>query len=398
MDERSDLTLSQDRKKNSAIPRILLLVETSRSFGRELLYGIARYSRIHGPWVFYREVGALEQSARKLLGWDADGFITRNPVDVSVLDDLTIPGILVIHHENKLPTHFPTIVTDSPAIGKMAADHLMERGYKHFAFCGLDQLRWSNERCHHFVRRLHECGHQVHVYRQSRTRMKQSWKYEQKYMADWISSLPHPVGILACNDDRGQQAIEACKIARIRVPDEVGVLGVDNDELICELSDPPMSSIALNIRMAGYQAAELLEKLIRGEAMTGQRIVVTATHIQTRQSTDIMAVSDREVADAIRFIYQNSNRSIQVMDVANAVALSRSALEKRFRKAINTTIHEKIRQIRIEKITRILIETDLAISQIAQQMGFPGIEHIARYFRTEKGMSLQAYRKKYGSV
>ena len=167
---------------------------------------------------------------------------------------------------------------------------------------------------------------------------------------------------------------------------------MDNDILVCDFSDPPLSSIALNVEKAGYETAKLLDGLMAGERMAGQKIMVDPTHIVTRQSTDIVAIDDPDIVKAIRFIRNNAHKPIQVSDVANAVALSRRILEKRFRKILNRSVYKEIRKTRVNRCIQMLIETNLSISEIAQSMG-SGIEHISRYFRQDTGMSLSAYRK-----
>ena len=215
-------------------------------------------------------------------------------------------------------------------------------------------------------------------------------------MVDWLKSLPKPVGLMACNDYRGRQVIEACKTAGILVPEEVAVLGVDNDEVICNLANPPLSSIQLNVRRAGYEAAELLDKLMSDKEVTSQKIDVLPTHVITRQSTDIMAISDREVASALRFIRKHSREPIQVSDVARAVALTSRSLQRKFRSVLNRSVHNEISYARMERISQLLIETHLPISLIASEFGFSDVAHMARSFRKIKGTTPLAFRKKYG--
>jgi len=377
------------------IPRVILMIETSRAFGRGLLYGIARYSRIHGPWVFYREPGGLEKSLPDLKNWGADGIIMRNTPKSDVLSELNLPTILVIHGKEK-KSYYPRIITDGEQIGRMAARHFLDRGFRHFAYCGFDDTSWSQQRCIYFVKTVIQAGFKPHIYQQPKSRVKQCWKNEQVIMADWLKSLPKPVGLMACNDDRGQHALEACKMAGLQVPEEVAVIGVDNDELVCDLSDPPLTSIALNTEKAGYEAAKLLDRLMtQKKKKTRKDIMVRPINIVTRQSTDILSIEDKEVAEAVRFIRKNSRKTIRVNDVADASGLSRRVLEKRFRKILNRSVYEEIRRVRIAQVCQMLVETTISISEIALVLGYPGVEHIARYFRKEKGKSLLAYRKEY---
>lgn len=375
-------------------PSVLLFVETSREFGRGLLYGIARYSRLHGPWRVYQRSAGLDSSLPEWRDLKIDGAIMRDVQVVENLSNWKFPVIFAQHNRESY-TPFPAIITDSAAIGSMAADHFLDRGFQNFAFCGLDEFVWSRLRARYFVERLERAGFHANVYRQPKARAKRVWKSEQNLIAEWLESLPKPVALLCCNDDRALQVIEACKLADLYVPDQVAVLGVDNDILICDLADPPISSIALDTETAGHEAARLLDGLMKGEPMTGQQIPVRPTHIVTRMSTDILAVTDTDVAAAVRFIRRHPNRMIQVDDVVEATNVSRRVLEKRFKGILRRSVYQEIRRVRVNYIIGLLVGTDMSITEIAVKSGFDGVEHISRYFRKETGTSLREYRKKH---
>lgn len=375
---------------SGSLKKIILLLETSREFGRELLKGIARYSKLHGPWSFYLEPRGLKSSVPRIKNWKADGIIMRNSVISSDLIKLKLPTVLCLHETRRLK-HLPVVVTDSRVITNLASEHLLNRGMKNFAFCGFDSLEWSNERRECFTERISEAGFKVNIYKNSAKSV--SWDKEQILLKKWLAKLPKPVGILACNDDRGQQVLEACKLARLNVPEDVAVIGVDNDPIICGFCDPPLTSIALNTEHAGYAVAELLDKLMKGEPMNGQEIKVTATHVVRRQSTDIVFVEDEAVSNAVKYIRQNSKNKIRVNDVVAQTCLSRRSLESRFRKQIHRSIQEEIRRVRTDLITQMLIETNLSISEITAMFNFTDVEHISRYFKKEKGLGLREFRK-----
>jgi len=393
----AERTLARKTAQSGAekAPSVLLFIETSREFGRGLLYGIARYSRLHGPWRVYRQSAGLESSLPEWRDLKIDGAIIR---DVNVAGNLAGSGLPLIfaQHNRESYAPFPAIITDSAAIGAMAATHFLDRGFEHFAYCGLDEFIWSRLRAHHFGERLGQSGFDVDVYRQPKARAKRAWKSEQNLIAEWLKSLPKPAALMCCNDDRALQVIEACKLAELYVPDQVAVLGVDNDVLICDLADPPISSMALNTEGAGHDAAKLLDRLMAGEKMTGQQIRVPPTHIVTRMSTDILAVTDREVAAAVRFVRRNPNRMIQVNDVVEATNVSRRVLEKRFRAILRRSVYQEIRRVRVNYIIELLVGTDMSITEIAIKSGFDGVEHISRYFRKETGICLREYRKRRG--
>jgi LacI family transcriptional regulator len=373
--------------------RIVLLVETSREFGRQLIIGIARYSRLHGPWAFYKEQIGLKSSIPHLTGWKPDGIIMRDSLIKNELIELKIPTILV-QHDSSCPKHLPVVKTDSDSIARMASEHFIAKGFRHFAFCGFDSYEWSNRRKSFFCRYNDQAGFKTHVYNSPRKLKTSDWENEQRHVSEWLKTVPKPAAILACNDDRGQHVLEVCKRDGFKVPEDIAVLGVDNDPMICEIIDPPLSSIAMNVESAGYEAAKLLDRMIRHKKKTkGRQILVSPTHIVQRQSSDIFAVNDAEVASAIRFIRENAKGKILVNDVVKATHLGRRTLEQRFRKTIHRSVYDEIRQIRVEWMARLLIETDLPISDITSHFNFTDAEHISRYFKKEKGIGLREFRK-----
>ncbi|MBL9138279.1 MAG: DNA-binding transcriptional regulator [Verrucomicrobiales bacterium] len=377
------------------VRRVLLLVESSRSSGRSLLRGIADYARIHGPWAFYWEPGGLEKAWPRLRALDVSGIILR---DVENLDEVLACGIpaVVVGHNRVEIEGLANVVTDSHGIARLAAEHLLARGFRHFAFCGLEGLPWSTLRGDAFRRCIQSAGFVLDEYPVLGSRVRRGWSAERRSMAEWLRRLPKPLGVMACNDDRGEQVVEACKIAGLEVPDEVAIVGADNDDLVCDLCDPPMSSVAIHFERAGFEAAQVLDQLMRGRTLSAAKIVVQASHVVTRRSTDILAVADPRLATALRFIRDHANEAISVPDVARAAGLSRRVLEKRFQVHLRRSALSEIRRIRVSQLCRLLAETSQPISQIAQTLGYTGAEHLARYFRREKDMSPLAYRQKYG--
>jgi len=376
------------------LKRVILLLESSRNFGRELLCGIARYSRLHSSWSFYREPSGLKSSVPRLTNWNASGIIMRDSLITKELLNLELPTIIVLHDAER-PKYLPTVITDAKTIVKLAADHLLDRGLKHFAFCGYKNIFWSNNRESNFQKYIEDAGFEVHIYEPPFHHKFKSWYHEQSFMKEWLKKLPLPIGIMACNDDRGQHILEVRKSLGINVPEEVAVIGVDNDQLICELGDPPLTSVALNTESAGYAAAELLDRLMNGEEMKGQEILVSATHVVKRQSTDLLAIDDKNVADAIWFIRQNAKNKLRVDDVVAETCLGRRSLESGFRKILQRSIQEEIRRVRVELISQMLIETNMSVAQITSLFNFADYDHISRYFKKEKGLGLREFRKLY---
>jgi LacI family transcriptional regulator len=385
-------------------PAIGLLIESSRASGRALLCGIAQCAHHYERWSFYWEPGGLEKAWPKLRALDVDGIILRDVDKLEEVLDLGIPAVVIGHSQTEVP-NLVNVVTDSLAIGRIGAEHLLTCGFKHFAFCGYGDesappaqrefCTWSDLRREAFDEHIRKAGGEVHAYT-TLPPAASAWREERHKMAAWLQSLPKPVGLMACNDDCGRQVMEACKLANLAVPDTVGILGADNDEVVCGLSDPPMSSVAINFERAGYEAALVLFRLLRGKRQVPLKITVPATHVVARRSTDFMAVSDPRVSKALQFIRDHARENMMVPDISRAAGLSRRAMEIKFRRELRCSIHEYVRRVRTDQIVRLLVETDLPVGRIAESLGFSDIQHFARYFRSGKQMSPLAYRRIFG--
>lgn len=373
------------------VPRVAVFVETSRAFGRNFIRGLTKYSRIHGPWIFYTEPRDLNISGSLIKNIEVDGIIMRNSPLADNLVKKRIPLIYVLHYPTK-KKGIPIVKTDNKKIANAALEHFLGLGYSNFGFCGFSEFEWSAERLQYFRELTESFGYSVHDYSSDVIDEYSDWKKDQKKLAAWLKSLPKPIGIIACNDDRGHHVLEACKLAKLRVPEDVAVLGVDNDELICEMSDPPLSSIALNTENAGYETAEMLNKLMNKKRITELEIQVQPTHIVARQSTDIFAVTDQEVIKALKYIYANLSNRLSVNSIVNVTSLNRRSLECRFKKYLGRTIMEEVRRKRAETLTKYLVETELSISEICRSLDYTDISHISRYFKKEKGIGLRDFR------
>ena len=373
------------------------MIEKSRTFGRGLLRGITRYCGIHGPWLFCERPEFYRGTTKSLAGWiksmGADGII-GHIADEKIADLSAAMGIPAVFCGIKTPvSNTCSIITDSHVIGEMAADYFMGRGFRRFAFYGFDDMYWSRDRCAAFEKHLAQAGYELYVYKQRKTVRKK--RNESQAIAEWLKSLPKPIALMTCNDDRSKDALAACGIAGIQVPDDVAVLGVDNDDLICMVSFPELSSIALDTEKAGYEAAQLLDKLMTGETFDKAQstISVAPQYVVTRQSTDVLAIRDRCVAAAVRFIREHRCERIQVSEVADAAGVSRRLLQQRFSSELGHSVHEEIRRIRIEQMARMLVTTDLSVSQIANLLGYSYVRNISRWFRKAKSMAPSAYRE-----
>jgi LacI family transcriptional regulator len=237
------------------------------------------------------------------------------------------------------------------------------------------------------------------VYEPSREVAQQDWAALEQEIARWLRSLPRPVGVMACYDLRGRQVLDACRRVGLAVPDEVAVVGVDNDELLCSLADPPLSSVQPDARRTGYEAAALLERLMAGaERPRGQAVLVEPLGVVTRRSTDVLAVEDADVSAALRFVRDHACGGIGVKDVLAAVPLSRRVLEARFRKLLGRSPHAEIARVQFDRVRHLLRETRLPLDEVARRAGFRNGEYLSTAFRRQFGVPPSAYRREGGVV
>jgi LacI family transcriptional regulator len=382
--------------------KVALLIETSRGYGRGLLRGIVRYARLHGPWSFYITPGDFEQALPQMKLWGGSGIIARveTPRMAEAILAADIPTVIVDADPRIGPladsiSRLSNVSSDSEGAARLAAEHLKERGFEDFAFVGEPGRVWSDRRCESFAVAVRQSGFEPYVFKPPRTKKNGSWEAEQAELARWIEELPKPVGLMASNDDRGRGVLEACRLAGVRVPEEVAVIGVDNDELFCELADPPLSSVALNTEHGGYRTAHLLDQLMKQKITAPQQLIVEPTHVVTRRSTDVKAFDGREVGAALSFIHRNRSRAFNVNDVAGAVGISRRNLEVKFRKSVGRTVLSEIQRIRLDHVKRMLRETDLPVAQIAESSGYNSASYLTQVFHKEVGASPAQYRARF---
>ena len=379
-------------------PRVALLIEASRAYERGLILGIARYSALHGPWDFYRKVppvsGGNQMPLRALKSWSPDGIVVREHKNMHEILGLGIPTV-ISPSECNIPG-YANIRTNDHEIGKQGAEHLIDCGLRHFAFCGMDEaFIWSRGRRDGFRQRITQDGYDVHCFDPPYKARRFSWSRECEHMVTWLRSLPKPLGLMVCSDDHCLCVIEACAQAGCSIPDNVAIVSVGNDEMICDLSFPPLSSIALGTTRGGYAAAENLAGQMDGRVEV-QDILIEPTGVVRRGSSDIMALDDHEIAQAIRFIQNNADHPISVDDVVWATALSRRSLYARFSKATGRGVSEYIRGVRAARAARLLLETTKTVAQISTELSFPDEKNFARFFRREKNLSPGEYRNRKG--
>ncbi len=381
-----------------ACPTVALLIETARGYGRGLLQGVAQYSRLRGPWAFELAPGDLHQTVPKIQGRVA-GFIARvATADIGrAILDVNVPTILVgldPQISRRVPglERLSNLSSDSAGAARMAAAHLLAKKFRYYAFVGSADRIWSKHREIAFRETIEQAGFHAFTYPGRGARSNQN---AQQRLADWLLRLPKPLGLMACNDSRGQEVLSACRIAGICVPEDVAVIGVDNDELFCELSEPPLTSVALNCVHAGYRAAELLDRLMKGRTRRCESFLVEPLRVVARRSTDIEAIKDRTVAAALQAIHRHRAEHFTIKNLADNLTVSRRHLEVRFRKEVGRTILSEIQRTRLEHAKRILQETDLAIDKVAEASGYSSSSYMIQVFRKQFGMTPARFRAQY---
>ena len=370
-------------------PHIALLVETSLASGRDILAGISRYVREHAPWSLYHEAHGLTDSPPSWLKvWRGDGIIARvqstemaeviRSTEAPVVDVLGVAG----------DATFPLVHVDNRAIGRMAAEHFRERGLRRFGYFGLKEENWSSERFEGFRDAVADLTPEVALWESSRhSDDSMPWESQVDSIAEWAKALQRPSGIFLASDQLGPKLLEACRRANLRVPDQIAVVGVDNDETLCEVCAPPLSSIDANHQAVGYEAAGLLAGLLKGSRAPKHPVLVKPRQIVSRLSTNMLAVDDSAIASALRFIRDRGHEGIQVIDVARHAGLSRSVLQRRFRAMLSRSVHDEILTAKIKRAEQLLLGSRLPLATVAIRAGFNHLEYMGAVLKARTGMT-----------
>ena len=383
--------------------KIALIYDARLTYDLKVMAGVAAYMQEgHHYSVFIEENALKDQRLPDLRSWEGDGIIA----------DFDDPAVARLVAQARLPAigfgggygwyasgTIPYFYTNNKAISKLAADHLLDRGFKHFAYCGYAHSPingWSRERQDSFVTYLSKRTTSCIVLEKFQKAEPQLGELTAHAGFEWLRKLPKPVGIMAANDTRGRQLLEACRTYGLVVPDEVAVVGVDNDELLCRLSSPPLSSVEQGAQKLGYAAAELLDDMMQGRSLKKRHYLVDPASVVTRQSTDVLAIDDPKVAQAMAFIRDHAADGIKVPDVVSSVAISRSGLEARFTSALDCSIHAAIKHRKLECARRLVSEdVDMPLKQIASETGFASVQHMTTLFVQEFGQAPGKQRRSF---
>jgi LacI family transcriptional regulator len=373
---------------------VALLFEAPNAYSRGVLVGIGDYILSHGPWhVHLAEIGRDSPPPRWLSTWVGQGIIarfeTRRVAEAAAR--LKLP--MVDATPSRLLNSAPWVKSDDAAVARLAADHFLERGFRNFAFCGDPRYAVSARREEFFRIAVRGRGHACVSFAPPPRPGNDDAVTDA--VGRWLGALPKPVAVFAYNDSRGQQVLDGCRRAGLPVPDAVAVLGVDNDEVLCALSPPPMSSVILNPRRAGWEAAALLSLMMQGEHVPPSAHFIPPLGIATRQSTDILAVNDSHVASALRYIREHACEGIGVGDVLRHCPMARRALETRFKRLIGRTPRQEIVRVQLNRAKELLVGSDLTMADIAERVGFE-TAYLSTVFKQETGMTASDYRRQYG--
>jgi LacI family transcriptional regulator len=384
--------LSTRKKRRS--PHILLLVEMSRAYGRGIIEGIARFAQENGPWSIQFEERALDSEPPVgLKSWQGDGIIVRTS-NRKLLDLLKATQLPLIDLFADRWSLSPEIRPDMDAAGKMAADHLIDYGHRHVAYFTFEEAMWTKLTRDGFHKALKDRGFDCNSFDAMETKQTVPvWREsERPRVVEWLQSLPKPIGIYTAGDLHAVRLLEICRENQIAVPEEISILGCGNDSVICETAQPTLSSLDLDPRRIGFEAAKLLDRKLKGKPIK-DGASIPPSHIAVRQSTDHIAVEDPRIVQAILFIRNNACEGIDVSRVAEEVGISRVLLDRQFRARLGRTPKAEILRFQIEKAKSLLAKTDHSGKSIALKCGFATLAYFTKAFRREVGATPIEFRK-----
>lgn len=381
--------------------QVALLIESSRAYGRDLCRGIARYALERGTLTLFTQEQDIPRSIPEWLkSWRGDGILARihNRTIAEQLLELKIPVVDLLCREPY--DGIPMLVPDADGIAALAIDFFANAGFENFAFCGYPGISFSEFRSAAFVRAVEERGLSCDCYRPPANfrpdilNPEPTQERQIRHLVSWLRNLPKPVALLACNDVRGQRLLSLCAEHGIHVPEEISVMGVDDDDVLCNLTNPPLSSIDPGAQEIGHRAAALLEAMMAGGKPATLVTSVMPKDLVERGSTDTVAVSEPAVVKALRYIRQHApSGGVNVDSVLKEAGLSRTSLDVKFRRHLGRSVSDEIMRIRLQRIRTLLRQTDMPLAEIAKRSGFLNPSHMCAVFRRTFGNTPGDYRK-----
>ncbi len=382
--------------------RLLFITDFTEQFAYRFLRGILNYSRSTEQWVvckmppsYKRELG-LEGVVAWAKEWRADVVIAQFDPD----DDVTLfrkNGIVALAQDFIVKfDSIPNITGDYALTGTMAAEYFLSKGFTNFGFFGYNGVCWSDERRDAFRARIeNSMGRGSQFYMYDRQNIDNMWYYDQSILSDWLLSLPKPIAIMACDDNQANILLQACEFCGLHVPFDVAIIGVDNDEILCNLSEPTMSTVNVDIEGGGSDTAAMVDRMVKDPSYLGEDIVLKPLGVVERLSSSVFATNDKEVLAALRYIHANVTSKIQVTDVLKNVPVSRRLLEQRFKNMTGMTIYNYISVTRMDYFAHLLISSNDPISDIAARLDEFDTKGISRRFKEIKGCTPTEFRKKH---
>ena len=392
---------SDKRRNNSSrVKRVALLLESDMAFDRAIARGVGEYIRNHTGWVVLMDP-MTKASLNSLQHWEPDGVITSIHLpaidEIATISHVPMVGFGSYSEENDGHLTIPIVTSNQVEIGRLAARYFINKGMRHFAFCGGDeQALWCRQRQEGFVDELQKNGHPCEIY-QPDLPSPTSMPDAIRSLGKWLEGLPKPSGVFVFFDGWARWVLDACVLQHIHVPQEISVLGVDNDRWLCELSQPRLSSIDANIMTGGYQAAAILNRLMQGGKDAPRLTYVDPSKVEERDSSNYLGFEDPEVAFAMRYIKEHACDPITPTDVLKVTGMSNSTAYRKFMKGIGRSIHSEIQRIQMDRVKELLTTTNLNVTTVAQQAGFENIRYLTKVFRDATGSTPTEYRRAHST-
>ena len=377
------------------MPHIGVLIDTTSNLTSALLSGVNRYIATHHPWRVVIGDRSLDATHPAWLqGWRGDGMIAQIGTQATIDAILAIGVPAVAVTASRLDHPFPFVGVDDRAVGRMVAKHFFERGYKNFGLYELANATLFEEKCRSFVDTVQAAGHECPVYRSTQSPEKsRNWERQQGKLAAWVAELPKPAGVMCCTDPLGLSLLDACHRARVAVPEELAVVGAENDETVCAMATPPLSSVDMNGRAIGYEAAGLLSGMMEGQRPNSRETLVAPLGVFVRQSSDVVAIDNKGVRAALLYIRKHACEGVTVDDVARVTYMSRSTLERQMASAIKRTPKAEIQRVKFDRVKELLGDTDLPLTAVAKRAGFEHPQYMSEAFKREFGRTPGEYRR-----
>jgi len=380
----------------AAAVKVVVIADTRRVYRREIVRGVAEYARRAGNWILSFDPFGEQAPPRYISVGGCHGVIV-SASRPGIVEDVAAMGVPAVNVSGALEQRgMPSVVPDSFMIGRMAARHLLDRGLRNLGFVADPGRLSSDERAMGIDKEVKARGvtcsfHVVHP----QFRVHEKWLDLQKRLERWLQELPKPVGVIAANDIHCRRLAIACQRLGYRIPEDVALVGIDNEELTCEFSDPPMSSVDPSWWRVGFEAASVLDGMMAGRPGPTKTVLIRPAGVVLRASSDVLAVSDPLVAKAVTFIRDHAREGITVRDVVKHLSVSRRLLELRFSRCLGKSPNAEILRVRVDRAKGMLVQTSLPLGSLAKACGFSDRRSMGNAFSKETGLTPSQYRRKY---